>query len=72
MKILKAWWFSPMMTPHFGVVVGVDEITKEKKAYIGPADGLDEESDTRDIAARGAKLRRADLEEILEAMKDEK
>lgn len=72
MKVLRTYWFSDMMGGQMGVVVGEDEITKERKAYIGIAGGSDQEADTERISTRGQKLLPAVLEEILRQLKPEK
>ncbi len=56
MKILKANWFTPMGNTLIGIVYGEDEVTKEKKAYIGIGNGYDEKEDSEHIAETGAKF----------------
>ena len=72
MKILYTYWFSDMMGGQIGVVVGEDEITKERKAYIGIAGGQDQQADVEAISTRGQKLFPALLEEILRRLKPDK
>lgn len=55
MKIIDTIWFSsPQGT--FGIVLGEDSVTGERKAYIGPCTGLSEPADAQMIAANGAKV----------------
>ncbi len=56
MKILDTIWFTPMSGHTLGIVMGEDEVTKERKAYIGVAEGYDEHTDTRIIADTGVKI----------------
>jgi len=48
-------WFTTS-TEHFGIVVALDEITNQLKAYIGVVPGGDEEDDIELIKAYGAKF----------------
>jgi|SRR6185503_1862871 len=64
MTILKAHWFTDTRG-CFGVVVGVDENTGKKKAYIGHAQGISEDADTKFIAEQGSKLTLEGLKAIL-------
>jgi len=60
-KIENVNWFTTA-THLIGIVYGVDEITKEKKAYIGAidvADVRDEKTDAQCIAGYGAKYKPA-------------
>lgn len=72
MKVLHSYWFSDMTGGHIGVVIGEDEMTKERKAYIGIAGGYNQEADIAAIAARGQKLYPAVLEWILGKLKPHK
>jgi len=72
MKVLHSYWFSDMSGGHMGIVVGEDERTKERKAYIGIAGGHNQEDDIAAIAARGQKVSPAILEEILGKLKPQK
>ena len=66
MKILSSIWFTSMGSLRpVGIVIGKDEITKEKKAYIGTGMGLNEKDDEKMIAAKGAKLNIETLQVIL-------
>lgn len=57
MKIIGVKWFSSL-TGSFGVVLGEDEVTKKKKAYIGTCGSgcLTEEDDIQRIKEKGAKF----------------
>ena len=66
MKIKSAIWFSLLQYPfHLGIVYGIDEQTKERKAYIGRAHGVSPEADMKHIAENGAKINPAMLREVL-------
>lgn len=52
MTILGYCWFSGV--DNVGIVYGIDNITNEKKAYIGIAVGLNEDADINHIAEYGA------------------
>lgn len=57
MKILDVIWFTEMGSLRpIGIVIGEDEITGERKAYIGVGNGEDEERDSKSIAGTGAKF----------------
>ena len=57
MKILEMLWFTQAGTPStLGIIVGEDEITGEAKAYLGTAQGYDEEADAKHILETGAKF----------------
>ena len=49
MKQLDTIWFSGLET--IGIVIGEDEITGERKAYIGTGKGYSEEADIQHIEA---------------------
>lgn len=57
MKILDTIWFTEMGSLRpIGIVIGEDEITGERKAYIGVGNGESEERDSKSIAGTGAKF----------------
>jgi hypothetical protein len=56
MKIEKAIWFTTCDGNTLGIVMGTDEVTGERKAYIGVGEGIDETTDTLDIMRYGAKF----------------
>lgn len=53
MRIVDDIWFTSFMG-IIGIVIGEDETTGERKAYIGIASGFHTEMDKRMIAANGA------------------
>ncbi len=56
-KIVAKHWFTQGAAPHtFGVVVCHDDITGQRKAYIGSGLGIDEEDDAIHIQEYGAKI----------------
>ena len=71
MKIEHVYWFSPG-TGHIGVVIGEDNVTKEKKAYIGVVGGFDLEADTKTVEKLGQRLTRELLLEMAEHLKPPK
>lgn len=72
MNIIQAIWFTEMgsMRP-IGIVLGVDNITGERKAFIGTASGDDEGADAERIAAGGAKLRVGTVNSIAQWLNDD-
>lgn len=52
MKIIGSVWFTAVNS--IGIVLGEDELTKERKAYIEVASGLNEKADAEHIAKHGA------------------
>ena len=71
MKITNASWFTQMgeLKP-IGIVFGVDEITGDKKAYIGVGDGVDESTDVNNIFLTGAKIHISQANIIIEHLKE--
>jgi len=67
-KVLKDIWFNNSLGT-VGVIVGEDAITKERKAYVGVAEGVDQPSDIVHISQHGTKLSVDDVEHILRLMK---
>jgi len=68
MRPIHVYWFT-CMTGAIGVVVGEDNVTKEKKAYIGIVSGFNEEADTKTVMELGAPLSREVLLEMAEHLK---
>ena len=69
MKILFTEWFSGMQ--HFGIVIGEDDVTKEKKLYIGACQpGGSPESDSQHIADNGAKIYPSTLRHFLKRLEE--
>lgn len=58
MKIIDVIWFTQMgsLAP-IGIVIGENEVTNERMAYIGSGFGNDERTDEKHIMDTGAKLR---------------
>ena len=57
MKILDAIWFTQMdSTKCIGIILGVDDITGEEKAFIGIGKGVSEEDDVTHISEWGSKF----------------
>lgn len=69
-KTKGVFWFTCLDIP-VGIVLTEDEITKEKKAYIGLGNGFDEESDKEHIKKHGSKLDHITAQEIAEFLKPE-
>ena len=55
MKIIETLWFTNK-DGCIGIVVGEEDITGDRKAYIGPASGTDVKADTEAILAWGTKF----------------
>jgi hypothetical protein len=60
MKVIDHLWFSSIFFSlgfeTIGIVIGEDEITGERKAYIGLGTGHSEEEDIKAVTQLGAKL----------------
>ena len=67
MKEIGTYWFNSS-TGTVGLVVGEDVVTKERKAYIGAASGVDEQIDTEHIKRYGSKVSLHCLQEIVALM----
>ena len=65
MKILSTHWFTPMGGSLIGIVTTEDEITGDRQAYIGTADGDEEDIDADHIARTGAKFYMATAQAII-------
>ena len=71
MKNVEAIWFTEMgSTLPIGIVIGVDEVTGEPKAYIGTAYGNDGGEDIKRITAGGAKLSLAIVKDIVRRLNE--
>lgn len=55
MKVIETLWFTNQ-DGCIGIVVGEEDITGDRKAYIGPASGTEEKADTQQILAWGNKF----------------
>jgi hypothetical protein len=85
-KIEKAFWITvpivgviPALPPAaiisdgcIGMVLGEDELTKERKGYIGLGRGVDEEADKTFIAQHGQRINPGTLREVLAYLEPEK
>ncbi len=70
MKIEKTVWFSGFNTPGtIGIVMGVDEVTGKKKAYMGFGSGFNEKYDEKVIALDGCPVNVAVLQEAIDYLK---
>ena len=65
-KTLTTWFTN---TECIGIVVGKDEVTGKKKAYIGSVCGRDEDCDEKHIMKNGSKITADQLQEILDELK---
>lgn len=55
MRVTNSMWFSTMNNPRtIGIVIGVDEVTAETKAYIGIGQGLSQKEDEINISQYGS------------------
>lgn len=64
MKILKATWFTTANGELVGIVMGTDDVTGERKAYVGIGDGANEATDMQRIAETGGKLTPSVAQEV--------
>ncbi len=71
MKINHATWFTLRTGQCIGIVVGEDEVTKKKKAYIGTGKGIDEEADKKKIVEQGTSVSILAVEEICKQLKED-
>lgn len=71
MKYLRDYWFSTM-TGTIGIVVGEDEHTGERKAYIDRAGGYDQEADKKSVAENGQRLHPSFLRSLLSVLEPAK
>ena len=55
MKVIETLWFTNL-DGCIGIVVVEEDVTGDRKAYIGPASGTDEKADTEQILAWGNKF----------------
>ena len=70
MKVTNRVWFSELgKTDCIGIIIGIDEHTGEKKAYIGTGNGVSEEADVLRIASNGAKFTRDIASVIFKSLK---
>ena len=70
MKIEKTVWFSGFNIPGLiGVVMGVDELTGKKKAYMGFGSGRSVDFDEKVIVADGSPVNTAILQEVIDYLK---
>lgn len=69
-RLERVEWYSGG-TGTVGIVICVDESTKERRAYIGVGAGIDARADAQRIKDYGAKLRIAELEALIEILKQE-
>ena len=69
MKIIDSIWFTGIgMLGCVGIVLGEDEVTGKRKAYVGNAPGTDQDSDEQRIVATGGKLTSEMAEKISKFM----
>ena len=55
MKVIESLWFTNL-DGCIGIVVVEEDVTGDRKAYIGPASGTDKRADTEQISAWGNKF----------------
>lgn len=57
MKITDSIWFTPLASiGQIGIVIGEDETTGQRKAYIGVGHGVSDERDEQLVAQYGSKF----------------
>lgn len=64
MRVIQVYWFTNFLG-NIGVVVAEDNTSKQRKAYIGLAKGLDEKADTESIMTQGTRVDPRTLLEML-------
>jgi len=69
MKVLGDYWFSDMRGGTVGIIVGEDELTSERKVYIGAVEGHNREVDKESILDGGQKLPLPFLEGLVKSLK---
>ena len=67
MDVKRVFWFNSGISV-IGIVVGEDNVTKRRKAYIGTAHGDDEASDTKHIASHGSPFTAGNVAELNELL----
>ncbi len=70
MKVIETLWFTNK-DGCIGIVIGEEDITGDRKAYIGPASGTDEKADNEQILAWGNKFSLDTAKRILYFLKGE-
>lgn len=68
MKVVEVQWFSNPQG-YIGIVIGEDNQTKERKAYISSVSGEDEAADTRYVLDWGAKFPLAMMQRLVDCLK---
>jgi len=71
-KVLADYWFNDMRGGIVGIVVGEDEVTGERKAYIGAVEGYNQAVDKESILDGGQKLPLSFLEGLVKWLKPQK
>ena len=72
MKITYSIWFTPLaLIGQIGIVMGEDEVTGKRKAYIGIGYGVSDERDEQLIAQYGSKFPAEIAERIAKWLKEE-
>ncbi|MBA7716799.1 hypothetical protein ES703_125877 [subsurface metagenome] len=67
MKVIDITWFTGMKG-CVGIVIGEDENTGERKAFIGAANGRNENADAKAIIDWGTRLSVAVLQDIIKKL----
>lgn len=68
-KIIDTTWFTEMgQVRPIGIIVTLDEVTGERKAFIGTGNGHSEDVDARSIISMGAKLHPSTIKSILKGL----
>jgi hypothetical protein len=72
MKITNSIWFSPLgLIGQIGIVLGEDEATGQRKAYIGIGYGVSDTRDEQLVAQYGSKFPAEMAERIAAWLKEE-
>lgn len=70
MKVIDSLWFTTL-DGCIGIIVIEEDVTGDRKAYIGPASGKDEKTDMEKVLAWGNKFSIDTAERILHFLKKE-
>lgn len=68
MKIIDKLWFTSTLGT-MGIIVGEDEVTGERKAYVGIGYGVSEDHDLGMVKSWGTRLHLATLEHLVKLLR---
>ena len=71
-KTIDTYWFTTARGETIGIVTVKDELTGDKKAYIGVGEGHDRDADANIIRGFGSRVHPSCLRRVLELLEGEK